>query len=82
MKALTTTALSFLCVVSFASIGESHTPSFKIASASACLLKCTTSRSQILCPNFLVTTEQYPCVDYKMEQTACGWQLKRVFMCR
>jgi hypothetical protein len=82
MKALTTTALSFLYVVCFASIGESRAPSFKTASASACLPKCMISHGQILCPNFLVTTEHYPCVDYKMEQTACGWQLKRVFMCR
>jgi hypothetical protein len=69
MKALRTTALSFLCVVSFASIGESHAPGFKTASASACLLKCTISRGQLLCPNLLVTTEHYPCADYKMEQT-------------
>jgi hypothetical protein len=82
MRALTTIALSSLCVVSFASIGESRTRSVKTSSASACLLKCMISRGQILCPDFLVTTEHYPCVDYKMEQTACGWQLKRVLMCR
>ena len=82
MKALTTAALNLLCVASFASIGESRASGFKTLSASACVPKCMISRGQISCPNFLVTTDHYPCVDYKMEQTACVWQLKRVFMCR
>jgi hypothetical protein len=82
MNALTTTALSFLYVISFASIGECRAPVFQARAVSACSAQCLISSRRLLCPVFLVTPEHYPCSDYKMEQTACGWQLKRVFMCR
>ena len=74
-------------IVAYARLGRGLSDSppasvFNGRAVSACSAQCLISRGRFSCPLFLVTSEQYPCSDYKMEQTACGWQLKRVFMCR
>jgi hypothetical protein len=53
-----------------------------VQAAPACSTNCVNARGRISCPNFLTTTDQWPCAQYWMVPTACGWQLQRVFMCR
>jgi len=76
--------LSLAGIVFYASIVQAYEANYSAlaSSAAACSAQCAVSRGTIWCPHFLTTTEHYPCADYKMQLTACGWQLKRVFICR
>jgi hypothetical protein len=50
---------------------------------STCSPSCVITRhGGLVCPQFLTTPDHWPCADYKMTWTPCGWQLDRVFMCR
>ena len=77
-------AFSLIGIVSYTSMVQAHGAKYSslVSSAEACSAQCTASRGTIWCPHFLTTTRHYPCADYKMQLTACGWELKRVFMCR
>jgi hypothetical protein len=80
-------AFCFVCTMPQAATLRSSAPqlnrsrSFSASVPPSCYVQCVVSRGVISCPHFLDTPEHYPCVDYKMELTACGWQLQRVFMC-
>ena len=53
-----------------------------VVAARSCASGCVDARGRLSCSNFLTTPYQYPCADYKVVATPCGWQLHRVFMCR
>jgi hypothetical protein len=83
-RAFVILALSLAAIVSCASIVQAHGAKYSslASSPATCSAQCAVSRGTIWCPHFLTTTEHYPCAGYKMQSTACGEQLKRVFMCR
>ena len=51
------------------------------APVSTCAVHCDVSHGGLSCPGFFTAQYRYPCTSHKMQQTACGWQLKRTFMC-
>jgi hypothetical protein len=70
-----------LLMASFAEARGIKSNLFLSGEPQGCNVRCSASRGVFLYPHFLTSTHHYPCVDYKMQLTAYGWQLKRVFMC-
>ena len=73
---------SIICSASIAQPLGSRSSSFFGRMTPSCSPQCVVSRGLIQCPHFLDTPEHLVCADYAAQWTPCGWQLRRVFMCR